>query len=153
MSMKRLLCALLLTAMQLAYSQTAMPARPTTGSEVPAKWIRIAGSDRLTVYMDMSTIRPQGQYVKAWLLWKMSDPKGAPSGRYSYQSYKELGYVHCGDRTSSSKQIVYYDDDVGLGNVVNSIEMADNEMLFSDPVPGSLGESLIATTCRVSKRP
>ena len=102
--------------------------------------------------LEVTSIRPQGNYWKAWAQW--SSPKDETSTGYplfTWRSYKELSYYDCKHGSVATKQLVYYDGENGAGNAVRTLSTPEGNLRFDDPIPGTLGDTLHRYVCRNRK--
>jgi hypothetical protein len=109
-------------------------------------WTNVAVSPEVVIYADENTIRRQGKYLKAWLLWIV-----ATDHRFNdrpYRSFKELSYFDCGIGENSVKQRLYYSDEIGEVPISDLTEYSSEEaMQFERFAPHTLGRSVIDFVC------
>lgn len=111
-------------------------------------WTTIGETEAGVMRMDLTTIRPQGRYMKAWSLWTGKNAvttTGYPI--FTYRAIKTLDYYDCKEETFAPKQKVFYEDDVGEGKIVYSYSATDERLNFEDPIPGTIGQSLLRRVC------
>lgn len=114
-------------------------------------WQSIGEAHQGTMYLDISSIRQQGKFLKAWSKWVANETQqnefslGKP-----YKVTQTLHYYDCESLTVAQKQIVLFDDDVAR-NTVTSEYRKDSQLDFRDPVPGTFGDSLTRRVCRTKR--
>ncbi len=109
-------------------------------------WTNVSVSPEVVIYVDKNTIRRQGTYLKAWLLWIVATDH--QFNDHPYRSFKELSYFDCGLRENSVKQRLYYSDEIGEVPITDLTEYSSEEaMQFTRFAPHTLGQSVIDFVC------
>jgi hypothetical protein len=132
---------------KLAISWALAFAAPLATAQV---WVSMGYNAEGELLVDVSSIRPQGTMMKAWSLWKGKYQKVTP-GAYPekyYFSYKSLEYFDCKNGSAAQKQIAFYSDDAGVGDIVGGYNFTDGQLNFQDPIPGSFGSFRLARVCQ-----
>ena len=127
--MKKLLLGLLL----IIASTTAM-----------AEWIVLGESNGITTYINLASIRKEGDIAKMWSLddYKTSQDNG---DGYKYFSGKSFNEYDCKKEKKRGMTLVNYSDNMGKGDVVYSQDY-DNRPWHSI-VPDTFGEGLWKAAC------
>lgn len=129
----RLLIAIACLSITPAFAQVWAPMGETTDG---------------TMYMDLTSFRQQGRFVKAWEKWVLKEPaasKGYP--QFTYRSSKTLSYYDCSAGTYAPKQTVYFDDEDGAGRNVYNYNLTEAQLNFQDPIPGTIGRAMFDMAC------
>jgi len=107
------------------------------------EWVKMAESERVSVYMDSTTIRRNGDVLKVSLLY---DLKAAPNrAAEQYLSIKTLREFDCVKEQDRSPATYWYSEHMGAGEVVMSAGFAQE---WSPVVPGSMGHDIWRVACR-----
>lgn len=123
------------------------------GPVIAANWMFVGGNDENEMYLDIASVRPQGKYMKAWSHWKAkTDQFTTTYPPLRYRSAKSLDLYDCQERRLGGIQEVLYEDMEGVGKIAHQSSWADSQAQFRDPIPGSLGETLLNTVCGNRKR-
>lgn len=109
------------------------------------RWTRIFSDSDMTLYIDTSSIRPQGQYLKAWLLMSKQSPIIA--GKIQFKSVVSLEYFDCSNMTRAAKQLTYHPDVNGTEEQVGSTFFDDRQLIFKDAAPTSGAENALRIVC------
>lgn len=109
-------------------------------------WTNVSVSPEVVIYVDKNTIRNQGKYIKAWLLWIVATDH--QFNDRPYRSFKELSYFDCGVGENSVKHRLYYSDEIGEVPISDLTEYSGEEaMQFTRFAPHTLGQSVIDFVC------
>jgi hypothetical protein len=112
-------------------------------------WTNVSVSPEVVIYADVNTVRRQGKYLKAWLLWIVA--KDHQFNDRPYRSFKELSYFDCGVRENGVKQRLYYSDEIGEVPISDLTEYSSEEaMQFTRFSPHTLGQSVIDFVCTIA---
>ena len=101
------------------------------------------------ILIDKDSIRFTGDTAKAWSKWVYAVPQEL-AGAYpkkTYQSDKILRIYNCAAKTSAVKQIVYYATADGE-DAMDTLQVKDSELDFSDVIPDSIGEAQLDWVCQ-----
>jgi hypothetical protein len=109
-----------------------MPGR--TGKATPQGWCYVTSSKDEDFYYKTSAIRTGG-VIKVWIKSTKEDNDTTIS--------MELNEINCQTYQSRSTQAVEYALD---GRVLDSY--VNNRPMWRDPVPGSIGETIVKRVCR-----
>lgn len=122
------------------------------GARPSANWVEIASAKGVAVFVERSSIKPQAQYMKAWLLWSYETPEKLYSGK-EYKSIKVLTYLDCKAGTAGVKSKSFFTDAIGDGDSVGSSQIEDNKVVFVEDPPQSVGATMVERVCarRISK--
>ncbi|HDR9288095.1 TPA: hypothetical protein QDB46_003226 [Burkholderia multivorans] len=136
----------------LAGAMCATIALPANASD----W-QLLDSDQTgtAVYIDAASTVYYGTKAKAWSMYNL--PNGqVVAGTYppkTARSLKILNVYDCAQRTSAIAQSVILDGENGYGNVITSNVIPPSRMEFADPVPDSLGATVMARVCARQPKP
>lgn len=114
-------------------------------SGVLAGWQHIGSTDRLDLYVDLSTTRKSGTTVKMWHLVDFKKLQNDGVGE-SYWSNKSQNEYNCNEESS---RVIYYTDHtekMGDGKVAYIGDRVSNWKPIS---PESMGEALWKVACGV----
>ncbi len=109
-------------------------------TNVLAEWTRLGGTDDSTGYVDIQSIRKNGNKVK---MWKLVDYKTAQDR--SYLSILVREEYDCLEETKRSLDMYAYSGNMRNGDIVFS-----NANITEQPktvLPGSNGEGLLKIAC------
>ncbi|WP_419719521.1 surface-adhesin E family protein [Burkholderia gladioli] len=118
-----------------------------------ADWVEIGASSEATMYLDRSSIRYDGQRIKAWEMLDFKTAFVVP-GSYPqkfYRSNKQQHLIDCREGKSALLQYVSYDGQMGQGSVVGSGQDPARQPRLDDMVPDSIGESFLKSACSLKK--
>jgi hypothetical protein len=120
---------------------------------VAADWIEVAGNEDVTVYVDRDSIRRVGVRVKTWLKWQWAKEQDVPNSypTKKYVSEKQLQISDCQRGMLAIAQGVRYSNAAGT-DVADSYTIEEKNWRFSEVVPETIGETILRTACKVSKR-
>ncbi len=110
---------------------------------VQAEWVGVGVNERLTGYVDPTTIRKSGNTVK---MWSLHDYKTAREfiGR-TYMSSKFLHEYDCMEEQARQLHNSFHSGNMGRGDIVWS----NNEPRNWQPIsPGSLGKAKWEIACK-----
>ena len=125
--MKRLLMGLMLLA---------------TAGAAGAGWTDVGENDGLIQYVDLATIRRNGNLVKMWYLTDFKTVRTI-SGK-SYLSSKAQSEYNCKEESSRTLALTWFDGKMGRGKVVFAYSDPDKW----EPIqPESIGEVLWKVAC------
>lgn len=108
-------------------------------------WIPVGTSSEGEMQIDYSSIRPQGAYIKAWARFIPKTPQSSPWASSLFSELLSLSYYDCKGGSSADKQLIYKD---ASGKSIGSFGYHDSQLNFQDPIPGTLGLSLLQWACR-----
>ncbi len=111
-------------------------------------WVSTGATERGELFLDVASIRPHGQFMKAWTRYALkhqATSTGYPV--YSYMSSKSLDYYDCKNGSVATKQTIYYADSSGTGPITHGYGFRDAQLDFQDPIPGTIGEWLLNRVC------
>ena len=112
------------------------------------RWVSLGTVAEGEMFMDIASLRPQGQYMKAWTRYAYKDQQRAKFAPYFYfWSSKSLQYFDCKNGTSATKQNIFYPDRDGMDPIVQAYSFPDAQLAFDDPVPGSFGQAMQNYAC------
>jgi hypothetical protein len=112
-----------------------------------ADWVLVSKNPGYDlVYMDKSTINGSPAERKAWLLWDLSEDKSFSNGK-TYRSYKAYIAFDCNNRTYVTRNITYYSQFHGNGQVVDRRSIMSSEHAFDDFTPHTVLEMAFNAVC------
>ncbi len=86
--------------------------------------------------------------MQAWFMWNyFDDLKTTHDPPLVYRSSKALNVFNCPNRTSTAINRVLYAGDGGEGATVISLSTDVQNIHFTDPVPGTIGEAMLRYVC------
>lgn len=116
-----------------------------------ANWVPIATGSmgNFSVEADTESVRKVGNRVKVWLKWQWVTPQDTKNSypNKTFQSEKELLIIDCVNRSSATAQSVFYEGLDG-GSVVESFSINEQLWKFSEAVPESISEAIVAFACK-----
>jgi hypothetical protein len=110
-------------------------------------WSVVSDTTAGVTYVDYTSIRPEGRYIKAWSKYALKG--SADLSQYPYKPYsvaKELTVYDCPNHTYALKQIAYYAGNDGEV-YVSGLSYTTAQLNFSDPIPGTVGEAEMQLVC------
>ena len=114
-------------------------------------WIVVSSSKSSLVFVEIESIRKRGKYTVAWTLYSYRVPSPSRSGKVR-RSTRHLEYFDCPESSSAWRELIDYADDIGYGEVVDSVIVDDKEMRFSDSSPGTVGSDVVKFVCKQVSR-
>ena len=122
-------------------------------STLAATWQFIGKSDVSDLFMDTSSVGPRGAWTKAWFKFEYLSDEELKIGylEKKFRSSLQLSFFNCREKTVALSQVVYYAAENGTGAIVHSIinEIAAKD--FRDPIPGTMGETMMKLACNYRK--
>ena len=106
-----------------------------TATAASAEWTPIGSGDSFIQYADKATIRPNGNFVKMWLLYDFKTVR--TSVGHSYLSEKAQMENDCKEERLRVLALSWFSGQMGSGNVVYSDSDAGK---WTPVAPGSIGE-------------
>ena len=110
-----------------------------------AEWTLIGSNDEFTQYIDIATIRRNGNFVKIWSLPDNKRVITSPSSGISYLSEKSYWEYDCKEGRSRVLAFTWFSGQMGNGTVVYS--NSETSMKWFPVQPGSMGETLGKIAC------
>jgi hypothetical protein len=108
-----------------------------------AEWTLSGGSDEFTQYIDIATIRRNGNFVKMWNMQDFKTVRKSASND-SYLSSKVQMEYDCKEERTRMLAFTWFTGQMGNGKVVYS----DSDPGKWQPIyPGSIGETLWDVAC------
>jgi len=108
-----------------------------------ADWVYVTGNDFATLYMDFSTLRRQGNFVRVWTLSDWAKPEKL-SDEVSYRSSRTLLEYDCIEEMTRIRASVAYADAMGKGTAVLSTTMISE---WAHIPPESLAREMWEVAC------
>jgi hypothetical protein len=126
----------------IGYSQAAL------GSD----WRQIGAVPDGLVYVDLESIAPRGQYVRAWWRLDYDSPRKttAVDPPREYRSARYQSAFNCTEQSSAAVQSVLVAGELGQGEIVDRLRTPWNQLRFvkfHDPAPDSVAKRLLRTVC------
>lgn len=113
------------------------------------RWVDVAGNSEVTVFVDVDSIRRDGNQVRTWLKWQWNlnqeVPDSYPPKKYLLE--RQLQVSDCKHRTLAIAQGVRYSDKDGA-DAVSSYTVDRTHWQFSDVVPETIGETIVQFACK-----
>jgi hypothetical protein len=118
-------------------------------SKRDGRWQRLDEAGSPSMWVDTRTVdtTSEGRRYRLWLKLKLDEAEKDPDGK-PYNSLLDREEIDCHDRRSKSVQVIRYD---ASGAVVSQYKFQDAD--WEDPVPGTIGESMIDLFCAAIKQP
>lgn len=116
----------------------------TTVAAVPAqeRWVAVSGDVEVVYSVELSSIKPRGQYVRAWIHAEFSRARDD-----GFVGYGQLKLYNCADEESALTQITGYRAPMrGRPNATETFEPT-----FTVSPPGSSGAQVLEFICAYSK--
>lgn len=113
----------------------------TVSNSVMAKWIYITRAKDTSFYIDMVTIKKNGDVVKVWML---SDYNQINNNALSMVGLKEL---NCKDNLVRTLYLTKYSENMGKGDVLEGSKGIDSKVVWQPIIPDSIGEALSDYAC------
>ena len=113
-----------------------------TAGAASAEWTRLSETDNYIYYVDLATIRRNGNLVK---IWTLADFKAVrKNAGKSFLSEKSQSEYDCKEEKSRILAFTWFDGKMGSGKVV----VSDSDPGKWSPIqPGSVGEALWKIAC------
>jgi hypothetical protein len=119
-----------------------------------ASWFPLTGAEGIEVHVDANSVAPAGAgLIKAWVRHSYAETqnsRGYPP--FSYKSSIQLYLFNCSERTMGTIQDAFYSGESGQGDSVNSNTYSRKNVVFSDVIPGTIGEGTLEFSCGWMKR-
>lgn len=118
---------------------------------IPKNWTLVSETmdKKYTAYVDLQTIRKNGNKSKMWTLYDFNAPQLERTSNKMYLSVRDIHEYDCHDKTMKELEFSYLSGNMGIGEIVymnNSKDEVSNEI-----APESIGESFFNIAC--SKTP
>lgn len=111
-------------------------------------WIKVGDADDGgQLFVDATSIRRQGQFMKAWTRYVTTANLKLSYPQVEYKVSQSLTYFDCKSETYAQKQAVFYEAEAASSKIVHSFSNPDSRLSFDDPIPGSLGQSVLRRVC------
>lgn len=113
-------------------------------NNVMAEWVKVISSDGADgVYVDYSTIRVEGNKVKAWYVYDYLTIQKLPDGR-AYKSVKDQMEYDCNKELGRNVTATAYTENMGMGGIVFS---EYGTAPWERPPQGSIAATTILAVC------
>ena len=106
-----------------------------TATAASAEWMRSGGNDRLIQYVDIATIRRNGNFVKMWHLTDFNTVQTTDGA--SYLSQKSQQEYDCKEEKSRILAFSWFDGQMGKGKVVYSDSSLASGYPFNQRAPAN----------------
>ena len=105
------------------------------------EWTRVGNSEDkdITIYIDKSTIKRVGGYIRVWSLWDMQKPNNKMLSMMSLEEYD------CSNEKKRVIQLAGYTGRMAGGNSVGT-QQGDNNWSFV--APGTVGTNIHNEVCK-----
>ena len=123
-----------------------MPETPEADAQL-AKWEYVAGSEKISAFIDPTTIIKDGRTRKVWVLYDFGiEPRvNKDNGQKAY-SRKNLTVYSCQEKKSAHKISEFFAANLGGGKL---LERQESENLKWGALPkNSMGEAVLERVCR-----
>lgn len=118
---------------------------PVSGNA--ATWVSVSSGGDSMVYVDSSSIKPNGPFVKFWVKHLYGTPQYQDYVGKQFSSLKSLNIANCSNGTMTTKLSFYYDTD---GNVVYNMEIKPALASFTEIIPDTVGEDEYKFACKAT---
>jgi hypothetical protein len=117
-----------------------LPVAPVFATE----WVIVdrISSKGITKYVDRESIRKSGEELRVWVMLDYGE-----SDRHGNRSIKAHWLVRCEEGTYAPTQMLSYHLPLGRGDVAESWIANQNQIVYIDAVPGSIGQSALRFAC------
>ena len=112
-----------------------------------ADWTKIGGDDISTDYVNLATIRENGNIVKMWSLANFSNAQKAYDGR-SYKSSKIQSEYDCKEEKKRTVAVTNTSQNMGEGEIIFTGSVTND---WSPIVPDSIAEIKWKIACGVKQ--
>jgi hypothetical protein len=106
-------------------------------------WVLVSGTASANEYLDVSTIRRNGNTVTVWVLGDLAEARPF-KGRY-FKSLKTQVEFECDARKFRQTHATLYSGPMGSGEVLESSYVSNP---WEPAVPQSVGETKLRTVCK-----
>lgn len=113
-------------------------------SGASAEWSRVTGSGSVDTYIDLSTVRRDGDKVKLWTMRNYKTPQD-PQEEDKHLSTKEQHELDCKEEQRRPLFLTAYSGEKGTGKVVYNINDSNNK--WGAIAPGTVGRGLLEVGC------
>jgi hypothetical protein len=112
-------------------------------SSAAAEWVVVSDSDAAVTYVDVDTIRKNGNLVIMWTLYDFKTARVAAAGK-PYLSSRSETELDCGEEKIRTLAFFWHSRNMGKGEVVTSDSFPEKW----EPIPpGSAGKRLWQIAC------
>jgi hypothetical protein len=122
----------------------AMIAASSVYASVPAaEWEPVTDTETAIYLLDRSSLSVTDSGIRAWVLVTGPYGRGLPD----YGSRMQLMIFDCGGVAVALKEYALYSLPAGQGTVLRTETFGDEQLEFTQPGPGSVGEQLLGKVC------
>ncbi len=111
-------------------------------------WVVVARSSEIAQFIDIDSIRKEGERVLSWVLTDQLNPMKSAG---AYKSQVSLRVFDCKTGESAIRSYALYSGHVQSGDVLDSGNFKGKEQ-FAESPPGTIGRSLTKAACAWSAR-
>jgi len=111
-----------------------------------AEWKYEITDDTSKGYIDYSRIKTEGPYKSIWILYDYKPPLLNYLGK-QYKSVASKRMIDCQASKQLAVAIYYFSEQMGKGNVVDSVNYQINESNWKIAPPNSFNEKFIDVAC------
>ena len=111
------------------------------------QWKIIAETDESITLIDTTSVAKIGSKRKAWFTVDYLEKRKSIDKTYEYQSYVQLQFFDCVEKTMAESQANFYSGPARSGSNVHGYTMRREKMQYDDPVPGTVGAAMLRMVC------
>lgn len=113
-----------------------------------ANWVEVVADRDVTLLIDTASVHTEGDLQKHWLKYRWTKPQDYRAGAV-YQSKVQQQVANCRAGSVAVIQwLLYSEPSGGEGRLLESRRVADRDVEFSDPAPGTFGEAALKFVCQ-----
>jgi hypothetical protein len=110
-----------------------------------AEWSEVSETDKFFVYVDKSTLRKRGNYIKLWVMFDFKKPQKPQGGGREFRSSLLQKEFNCGEEQGRTLASTFYAEGDGRGDVVWTSNTPHES--WEPVIPGTIGMSVFESAC------
>lgn len=110
----------------------------------------VSENETFRLFLDRDRLVRNSETGKAWFYFEykyVQEGLNARSDIVKFRSRKDLVHFNCSEKTFAFSQTILYSEAGGVGDVVDRISASAANLEFTDPVPNSIGDTMLLTAC------
>lgn len=111
-------------------------------------WVAFESTENTSAFMDADSLRPEGEKLLVWVL--IDNLRMEREGKKVVGSTVVQHVVNCAAHEVGTRSVAVYPGHIGTGEAIESVSRKNLERM-SEPPPGTIGQSIIKTACKLSK--
>jgi len=113
-----------------------------------AEWQLVTSADGIKKYVDFKSIKKNGSKVT---MWTMTDYEASRLfSNKPYLSSKDKFSFDCKNESQAIVSTAIYEGNMGIGQVVQTLEWSDSEKQYTAIPPDTMGEKLLKVACKLN---